>query len=147
MSPLGALLMLDWKQPILLVEDDLSLRASLCQFLQDHGYRTVTAGTAQQGWEALKHEVVPLCLLDLNLPDGSGLDLLRKITAHAMQTRVIVMTAFDLQHIRPAAALQGLAGWLTKPVSPVELLDMVQRTLGHRSANQSKKDNINVEGP
>lgn len=112
--------------PILLIEDDTSLRESLGGFLADHGYRTLAASTAGHGWETLRAQRPWLCLLDLNLPDGSGLDVLRKIAQEGLNTRVIVMTAFDLRAVRPAAAEHLLAGWLTKPVNPTELLKLVE---------------------
>ena len=113
---------------ILLVEDDLSLRTSLSQFLADNGYRTLQADSARQAWELANSRHPQLCLLDLNLPDGSGLDLLKKLTDAQLQTRVIVMTAFDLHHARPQNDL--LAGWLIKPVSPTELLKLVESVMG-----------------
>lgn len=112
--------------PILLVEDDLSLRDSLCQFLEDSGYATVGAGSTAEGWQRLHSDRPWLCLLDLNLPDGSGLDLLNKIVRGRINVRVVVMTAFDLQHLRPAGASDVLAGWLSKPLSPVDLLKIVE---------------------
>lgn len=115
---------------ILLVEDDLSLRDSLCQFLKDHGYRTLEASTAKQGWELVQSGRPRLLLLDLNLPDGSGLDLLKKISQRGGTESVVVMTAFDLKHMRPAEANRVLAGWMTKPVNPVELLGIVERVMG-----------------
>src|SRR5687768_10034558 len=94
-------LMTETLDSILLVEDDLSLRDSLCQFLNDHGYRTLAASTAKQGWEMVQSGRPRLLLLDLNLPDGSGLDLLKKISQRGGAS-VVVMTAFDLKHMRPA---------------------------------------------
>lgn len=120
--------------PILLIEDDLSLSDSLCQFLQDHGYRTVQSATAGQGWELLRTHRPPLCLLDMNLPDGSGLDLLRRIARNRLAVRVLVMTAFDLHHLRPADDA-AIAAWMTKPVNPAELLKVVQREMGQPAAN------------
>ena len=117
---------------ILLVEDDHSLRSSLSQFLNDHGYRTLSADSARQGWELASSRHPQLCLLDLNLPDGSGLDLLKKLTDAQLQTRVIIMTAFDLHHARPKNGL--LAGWLSKPVNPVELLALVEKVMGPQLA-------------
>jgi DNA-binding response OmpR family regulator len=115
--------------PILLIEDDLSLSSSLCQFLSDHGYRTLCAPTARQGWDLLRSARPRLCLLDLNLPDGSGLDLLKRIAQHQFALSVVVMTAFDLLHLRPAEANGVLAAWLTKPVNPLELLKVVERLM------------------
>jgi DNA-binding response OmpR family regulator len=114
---------------ILLVEDDLSLRDSLCHFLNDHGYRTITATDIRQGWDLLRKDSPRLCLLDLNLPDGSGIDLLKRVAEHGLGTRIIVMTAFDLQPVRPKGLEPNLAGWLTKPVQPSDLLKLVTKTL------------------
>jgi two-component system nitrogen regulation response regulator GlnG len=114
---------------ILLVEDDRSLRGSLSQFLEDHGYRTLLAETARQGWELAWEQKPDLCLLDLNLPDGSGLDLLKKVADARLGMKVVVMTAFDLHHARPANGNGTLVGWLLKPVNPVELLGIVENAL------------------
>src|SRR4029434_613338 len=91
---------------ILLVEDDLSLRDSLCQFLSDHGYRAITASTAKEGWDLLRSRGPRRGRLDLNVPDGSGLELLKRMAQHHVKARVIVMTAFDLQRIRPAGVAE-----------------------------------------
>jgi two-component system OmpR family response regulator len=120
--------------PILLIEDDLSLRGSLCQFLEDQGYRTMTAGTVRHGWDLIRSKRPMLCLLDLNLPDGSGLDVLKRIVQHRLEIRVVVMTAFDLQHLRPADAGEMLVGWLTKPVNPQELLGLVEKVMRPQNA-------------
>ena len=119
---------------ILLVEDDLSLRDSLVQFLNDHGHRTQTAATAKAAWEELRARPAALVLLDLNLPDGSGLDLLKRIVQSGIRTRVVVMTAFDLAHLRPAGAGEVLAGWMTKPVHPGDLLKLVEAVLAEPAA-------------
>ncbi|MGE5609199.1 MAG: response regulator [Bacillota bacterium] len=120
--------------PILLVEDDLSLRGSLCQFLGEHGYETITAGTARQGWDLVQAQQPRLCVLDLNLPDGSGLDLLRKIVHHRISSRVVVMTAFHLERMRPVDVSNVLVGWMIKPVNPTDLLTIVQKVMGEGSA-------------
>jgi DNA-binding NtrC family response regulator len=121
--------MMHQSRPILLVEDDISLRDSLCQFLSDHGYQTITADTARQAWELVRARRPRLCLLDLNLPDGSGLDLLKKMAQHGVDCRAVVMTAFDLRHARPAETGGILAGWMTKPVNPLELLEIVDKVM------------------
>jgi len=111
--------------PILLVEDDASLRLSLDEFLRDRNYRTVVAANLRQASELLARHEPWLCLLDLNLPDGSGLELLGQVYSENHSCRVIVMTAFDLQHLRPTDASDCLVGWLNKPVNPAELLRLV----------------------
>jgi DNA-binding response OmpR family regulator len=116
--------------PILLIEDDLSLSGSLSQFLTENGYRTISCTTVRRGWELVNSTMPRVLLLDLNLPDGSGLDLLRKIAQNHLPVRVVVMTAFDLHHVRPVHTNGSLAGWLTKPVNPLELLKIIDREMG-----------------
>ena len=127
---------------ILLIEDDLSLRDSLCQFLNDHGYRTLAASTAKQGWEMVQSGRPRLLLLDLNLPDGSGLELLKKMSqggGGGGGASVVVMTAFDLKHMRPAGSNRVLAGWMTKPGNPDELLGIVEKVMG-RSGERMRNE-------
>ncbi len=119
---------------ILLVEDNTSLCKCLKQFLVDHGYQTVTADTLKKGLELLGEHRPWLCLLDLNLPDGSGLELLNKVVSNGDRCRVIVMTAFDLPHLRPAHAGGVLAGWMNKPVDPLKLMQIVKAEESRQSA-------------
>jgi two-component system response regulator PilR (NtrC family) len=112
---------------ILLVEDDLSLQTSLRGFFEDHGFQTHTAGTLQEGREQLLIANPDICLLDMNLPDGSGLDLLRVIVQERLPVRVIVMSAFPIEHLRQRFPKSVVVASITKPVSPQQLLDIVDR--------------------
>ena len=115
---------------ILLVEDDASLRRSVGEFLKDSGYATYAAETMQEAWETIRAMEPAVCVLDLNLPDGSGLDLLRRIVQEQLPIRVIVMTAFPLRHLRPNYPEGTLVAWLTKPVAPMALLEAIELAMG-----------------
>lgn len=115
---------------ILLVEDDPALASSLAQFLGDLGYRSHIAGTVNDGWRAVQDMHPDLCLLDMNLPDGSGLDLLRRMSRHGLQIPIIVSTALPLQNLFHSALYPSVVGWLTKPVDPAQLAKSVQAALG-----------------
>jgi DNA-binding NtrC family response regulator len=115
---------------ILLVEDDASLRRSLRDFLKDNGYQPHSATTMREAWETIRAVNPAVCLLDLNLPDGSGLDLLKRIVDEGLAVRVIVMTAFPLGHLQPRFPSETLVAWLTKPVAPSALLEAVERAAG-----------------
>jgi DNA-binding response OmpR family regulator len=121
------------QSPILLVEDDLSLQGSLAEFLHDRGYRTIAASTLLDGRRLLASEDPWLCVLDLNLPDGCGLELLRQLSADGRRCRVIVMTAFGLAHQRPDNYAGVLAAWLDKPVDPDELVRLVEAERSRRA--------------
>jgi len=112
---------------ILLVEDDRSLQCTLREFLADQGFETHVAGTRAAGLEMLKRLRPAVCLLDMNLPDGSGADLLRAIAQEGLGVRAIVMSAFPAEHLRGRYRASVLSEVLVKPVSPEELLAAVDR--------------------
>jgi two-component system response regulator PilR (NtrC family) len=116
---------------ILLVEDDLSLQESLRDFLVESGFDARAASSRQEG-EALLRTLRPaVCLLDLNLPDGSGLDLLRFIVREGLPVRAVVMSAFPVDRLSRQFPASVLAAMMTKPVSPQQLLEVVTRITGN----------------
>ena len=112
--------------PILLVEDDVSLQTSLRDLLRDNGYQTHTAGTRGDGLKLLRSVRPAVCLLDLNLPDGSGVDILKSIQNEGLGTQVIVISAFPMGDLRKRFEATVVAT-MTKPVSPDQLLEMVDK--------------------
>jgi DNA-binding response OmpR family regulator len=125
--------------PILLIEDDLSLQESLRNFFEESGYETFTAGSRREGEELLRQQAgrsgpASICLLDLNLPDGSGVDLLRLVVQERLPVKVLVMSAYPIQHLRGRFPESVLVAMMTKPVSPQHLLEMVEKVVrGHRA--------------
>jgi two-component system, OmpR family, response regulator len=110
---------------ILLVEDDQSLQDGLRSFFEDNGFETHAAGTRAEGQRLLRELRPAVCVLDLNLPDGSGLDLLRLIVQERLPVRAIVMSALPQARLRQQYPASVLAAMMTKPVSPQELLEVV----------------------
>jgi DNA-binding NtrC family response regulator len=114
---------------ILLVEDDESLQASLRDLLRDNGYQIHAAGTRHDGLVILKAIRPTVCLLDLNLPDGSGVDILKSIVHEGLSTKVIVTSAFPMIDLRKRFGQSIVVATLTKPVSPEQLLELVDKII------------------
>ena len=119
---------------ILLVEDDAVLRAVVHSSLADAGHRVDEAGTlatARHLWHVQPFDAV---LLDLNLPDGSGLSALREARARGDRTPVLVLTARNRTEERVAGLDAGADDYLGKPfeLSEVEarLRALVRRSHG-----------------
>ena len=122
---------------ILIVEDDASVRSSVESFLHDLGYAVYSVGTKKAGWETLKRVEPTLVLLDLNLPDGSGLDLIRQIDQEKLAVKVIIMSAMPTHHLQPGVEGKILVASLTKPIDPDQLLDAVEKATGNSTPVQS----------
>jgi DNA-binding response OmpR family regulator len=126
------------RRHLLVVDDEPHIGLLLRPHLERHGYRVSLARTLADARGALSDATAPLdaMLLDLHLPDGSGLDLLRELRARA-QTRqfpVIVLTAEGEERILEEAEALG-AGLLTKPFSPSKLTARIAALLGEAPAN------------
>src|SRR4051794_26255021 len=108
--------------PLLIVEDDVATRFALTRLLGRRGWSVATASSMTEG--ILKIRTEPACiLLDLDLPDGTGEDVLRAIREAGLRSRVVVSTAAvdedrleRLKDLRPDAIVH-------KPVNVDDLLE------------------------
>ena len=116
---------------ILLVEDDLPLGLSLRQALAEHGHAVVWLRDVQSTRSQLTDDV-DFLLLDIVLPDGSGLDLLREARSRGLRSLVMMLTARDSIADRVAGLDGGADDYLAKPFAMDELLSRV-RALQRRS--------------
>ena len=113
---------------LLLLEDDGALGRGICLALETTDLHVTLCGTLAQGRAALERENFDLLVLDVNLPDGSGLDLLREVR----QTRavpVIMLTANDLETDIVAGLELGADDYITKPFSLAVLRARVKAQL------------------
>lgn len=107
---------------VLIVEDDAGIAGGLAATLRAAGYAVDVCGTLGQANAALQVEAFHLVLLDLNLPDGDGLDWLRRQRDSGQVLPVLIMTARDALPDRVAGLDQGADDYLVKPFEPDELL-------------------------
>lgn len=121
---------------LLLVEDDRGLAADLSQALERRGWTVTCALDLAAARAALGREGVGLILLDLTLPDGNGMALLRELRTDdaGPAPPVIVITAQDDLATRVAGLGSGADDYVTKPV-PIEELDARIRAVLRRSAS------------
>jgi DNA-binding response OmpR family regulator len=125
-SELGTLMSFEPRRPtVLLVEDDPSLGDILSKNLEARGYRVDRAATLAQALAALAGAAPGVMLLDVNLPDGSGWDVLRELEAAGRHVPTVVLSAVQvsrsrLAEFRPEACLP-------KPFPLEALLATVER--------------------
>jgi DNA-binding response OmpR family regulator len=110
---------------VLLVEDDALIRIGLLALLRISGHNAVAAASVAEAATQLDADTPTHLLLDLNLPDGAGTVILRRIRQHALPTRVALLTgAIDTALLEEAHAL-GIDAVFIKPPDWDELLAWV----------------------
>ncbi len=114
---------------ILLVDDERLIRWSLGQELSKQGFGILEAETIQEASAHLEAENVDLIILDQNLPDGTGIDLLRKLTALGKTLPVVMLTAVDRSEVAVQAMKLGAFDYVTKPINHEELLIVIEKAL------------------
>jgi two-component system, NtrC family, response regulator AtoC len=117
---------------VLIVEDDANLRAALAALVSREGATTHEASTLEEARKRLGDTALDAVLVDLTLPDGSGLDLLGDPTAHGAP-EYIVVTGDGTAETAVQALKRGALDYLTKPVDRARLRSVLanaQRTRG-----------------
>jgi DNA-binding response OmpR family regulator len=117
---------------ILVVDDERDLAATCERLLSRRGWSVVIAGSCEAALAVLGRTPRPvLAIVDRQLPDGDGLDVLR--AALALDTPVIMVTGYGSAATRRVALDEGAAGFLAKPFSTDEFLELVRRIVGDGS--------------
>ncbi len=119
-------------QKILLMEDDAALGQGICLALKDSSVQIRLCQTLAQGRRALENGSFALLILDVNLPDGSGLELLREVR-RTSAVPIILLTANDLETNIVYGLESGADDYITKPFSLAVLRARVNAQL-RRSA-------------
>jgi DNA-binding NtrC family response regulator len=109
------------KQKVLIVDDEELVRWTLAEALRTSGYITVEAGTGSAALASFDSEQPDAVLLDVNLPDGSGLDVLRDIKRRQPEAVVIMITGTVMIEDTIAALRGGAYDFISKPINLEEL--------------------------
>lgn len=122
---------------VLLVEDDTALREAVCGYLCAKAFVVDAVPTLAQATAALHAAQYAAVLLDLHLPDGDGLALLREVRQLRQRPIVIVLTARDQLSERIHGLDAGADDYLVKPYDPGELLARL-RAVQRRASSASQ---------
>ena len=117
-------------KPILVVEDEAIMRESLRDWLSDVGYQVETAEEGDKALNIIGERDFSLLILDLRLPGGDGIDLLRQARTRQPQLRGIIITAYPSVPTAVEAMKEGAVDYLAKPFDLNRLEESIQKTLG-----------------
>ena len=128
---------------ILVVEDDTMLNSGLCYNLESDGYAPVSAYSTEEALKKVKTEKFDLIVLDVNLPDGSGFDLFKKIR-NVRDIPTIFLTACDLEKDVMEGYELGADDYITKPFSINVFRKKISAIL--RRCGKRENENIYTDG-
>ena len=131
-------------QKILIIEDEPDIRKTLEYNISREGYEVISASSLSEARQNLESSSFSLLLLDLMLPDGSGLDLFRELKQDKSKSSmpVIILTAKDDEVDKVVGFELGADDYVTKPFSVRELILRVKAVL---KRGFSKSDNVEVQ--
>ncbi len=121
---------------ILIIEDDISSARGLAKILLTYGFEVITAIDACQGLSQTFEKKPDLVILDLMLPAGGGLSVLKNIrsSSQIMNTPVVVISGMSDEAYKISIAKEKVDAFLTKPYDFQELNTIIQNILSNKKA-------------
>ena len=111
---------------ILLVEDNKEIQELNKNLLESEGYNTSLAMNLAGAWQSINESAPDMIILDIMLPDGSGLDFLRELREGGNDTPILLLTALGTTEEKVAGLKTGGDDYLAKPYDNAELLARVE---------------------
>jgi CheY-like chemotaxis protein len=121
-------------ETVLIVEDSRENIVHLANYvLRPRGYRVITAMDGQQGLERVLTDRPDLIILDLNMPEMDGLEVLAALQELRVDIPVILTTVYESEQVAQQALQRGAADYVVKPFSVSEMINAVEQALVHRA--------------
>jgi FixJ family two-component response regulator len=122
---------------VLVVDDDPGILEGLERLLKLHAYEPILFSSAEAFKNHADFEQAVCVILDINLNDGSGIDLRHRLKAVGVSVPVIYMTGDEDPAVREAALASGCIAFLTKPFSAQELMEPLKRAGRHPNSGDA----------
>jgi FixJ family two-component response regulator len=123
------MLFLPGRELVFVVDDDPAMLRGIARVLRQYGYDTVLLPSAEAFKSHNDLQKAACIILDINLNDGSGIELKHRLNAAGISVPVIYMTANDNPAVRAAALQSGCVAYITKPFSAIALIEPLKRAL------------------
>ncbi|MFH0945507.1 MAG: sigma-54 dependent transcriptional regulator [Planctomycetota bacterium] len=125
---------------VLIADDDRLAREFISEFLEMKGVEAVCAENAAEAFRLLVDRGADMVLTDLRMPGDDGLTLLRRIRNSGRELPVVVMTAYGSVDTAVEALKSGALDFLTKPLSPEKVEDLLERVSQHLDAERPAEE-------
>jgi FixJ family two-component response regulator len=118
---------------VLVVDDDLGMLRAIKRLLRQHDYEPILFSSAQAFKSHTDFENAACVILDINLNDGSGIELRQGLKAAGVSVPIIYITGKESPAVREAALGSGCIAFLTKPFSAQSLIEPLKKASAGRS--------------
>lgn len=130
---------------VLIVDDNQTIRSTLSDSVSAWGYRTVEAGTLAETLAAVDREWPDAVLLDVKLPDGSGISILEELKKRAPDLVIIIITGFVTHTDAFEAGLRQAYGYVTKPIDQNQVRSMLAEAFKFVRVERMRFDAVQEE--
>ncbi|WP_374962913.1 sigma-54-dependent transcriptional regulator [Spongiibacter tropicus] len=125
---------------VLIIDDEPDIRELLEITISRMGLHTEAVGCVADALHCLASRPIQLCLTDIKLPDGTGLDIVRHIQQHCSDTAVAVITAFGSTELAVEALKAGAFDFINKPLAVDQLRNLIKSALRLENSQASPVD-------
>jgi DNA-binding response OmpR family regulator len=133
---------------VLVVDDDQTIRSTLVEAVRGWGYFTLEAATIAHTLTTIDREQPDAVLLDVKLPDGSGISALTELRKRSSELVIIVITGYVTHEDAFEAGVKRANGYVTKPIDQAQLRIMLDDALRDRApASRNHEVSSDVRGP
>ena len=130
---------------VLLVDDDAPLRKNLVRAFEREGFEVATAGSLKEAYEVAADFAPEFAVLDLNLQDGYGMELVANLQELRPGVRIVILTGYDSIASSLVALKAGAAGYLAKPVRAEQVVAALLGA-GHRGRGAGRTADVGRPG-
>ncbi|MEH6617853.1 MAG: response regulator, partial [Porticoccus sp.] len=117
------------KKRVLVVDDEPDIRELLSMTLEQMGLEVITTSKLTKARKLLDSESFDLCLTDMNMPDGNGLELVDHVQAYHPHLPIAMISAYGNMEIAVEALKKGAFDFISKPLELIRLRNIVQSAL------------------
>ncbi len=117
------------KKKILIVDDEAGIVLEIKEFLEEEGYEVYMADTAKAGIQLAEEMLPDVVLIDVKLPDASGIDVLRAVKEKCPKIKTIMVTGYVDQNVMDEAEKLGRDTFLQKPFDLVRITEEIEKLL------------------
>ena len=117
------------KKKILIVDDEAGIVLEIKEFLEEEGYEVYMADTAKAGIQLAEEMLPDVVLIDVKLPDASGIDVLRAVKEKCPKIKTIMVTGYVDQNVMDEAEKLGRDTFLQKPFDLVKIAEEIEKLL------------------